>query len=273
MARSLSSTYQSYAQGRTRRPTLFVYIDHDGGTFDASQYVTAASASFSLEHEASEARLSILDRDGMFDPLTSGEYAHVFDENNRVVIKMGYGDEVYNVFTGRIPSGKVFYQAGRPDVMTVPVFDMGKNLWPMRVTSDLYQTQQVNDILTDVFTGKGGVDAGDIALAAQSYPVEQIQFVDEPIMDIGANLMMPSLYRLFWDYDGKLVSKAPAPPESSSWDYSLGDVVLVSHQWDDPTVNKVIVWGRNLEPERQLGPEEQIYYVQADILRRGSWRT
>ncbi len=274
MGEVVSAAYKALARAKHRRPTLraVAYYGTDySQELDITQWLTGAQVSYSLEHEASTGQLTLLDKDGMFDPLTSGAYSQVLAEHNKVKVWMGYSDQVYQVFTGLIAAGSVSYQAGRPDVITVPLWDMGKTFWEQRVTSDLYQGEGVNDILTSIFVSKGGMAAGDIDLAGQTYNVAQIQFIDEVLMDIGGMLMLPNLYRLYFNYEGKLVSRGSEAPGTSSWDYSGNEVELVGYEWDDPTVNRVVVTGRNLEPAKQYGEEVMWYEVHADVLQRDSW--
>jgi|GEM_PF-3588541 len=263
----VSAAYKGYAQSSLRRPTLraYAYWNDPEEVLDLTPWLQSASCSFCLEHEASEGEIIILDKDGRFDPLANGTYAQVFAEHNKVEIYMGYSDEVYKVFTGRIASGSAHYEAGKADEITVPLLDMGKSFWDMKVSSELYTNEYVNTILTDIFTSKGNLTEDEITLAAGEYLVDKIQFIDETLMDIGWMLMSPNFYRLYFNYNGHLVSRPSTPSNISRWDYSLNDVRIVDYEWGDPTTNKVIVKGRNLAPERQLGESEDFLEVEADL--------
>jgi len=202
----------------------------------------------------------------MFDPLAGGAYATVFAANNVVRVYMGYSDEVYKIMTGRVAQGGINYSPANPTMLEIPIFDYGKNYWDLRITSDVYLSQNVNTILSNVFVDKGFLSAADFALAEQTYNVQQIQFIDETLMDIAYMLMMPNNCRAYFNYDGKLVTRGANAPSTSSWDYG-SEVQVSDFLYDDPSYNRVVVSGRNMEPTKSLGPEIKFFDIDVDIIK------
>ncbi len=270
MARSLGAAYTAMVGDRTIRPTCRVYVYYGEGPteLEITSYVQEVTCTYSFDHEAGRADISVVNDRGIFDPV-GGSLAAALAENNKVVIKAGLGNEVFSIFTGRLASGSVDYGPLPSSILRVTAYDMGKTLWEKRITSDVFEAAEVNDILTAILTDECGVAPDNINLAPQSYEVEQIQFVDEVAMDVGLMLMQPNDYRLYWDYDGNIVSKANAAPGTSSWDYDGRHVMRESYEWDDPAANKVVVLGRNGETTESLGEEVLFGYMLGDILRHG----
>lgn len=270
MARTLSDAYNAVITGNlTRHPTcrVFVYYGEAETELEITAFVQAVEVTTAFEHEAGSATLTVLNGDGRFDPLGSGPYASALAEHTKVVIQMGDGEEVFTVFTGRFASGSIVYDPTPPSTITVGACDLGKRLWDERVTSAVFRGAEVNDILSAVLVDECGVPAGDLDLAAQSYVVDQVQFVEELGADIAWMLMLPWDYRAGYDYDGKFRSRANAAPGSSSWDYDGHQVVQQTYEWDDPAVNSVTVLGRYLSTTEDLGAAAKIGNITGDILR------
>jgi hypothetical protein len=147
------------------------------------------------------------------------------------------------------------YQRGQAETIEVTCLDMGKRFWKQQITSTLYESLQANDIITALFTVYGEMEASDISLASMDFVIDKVQFIEENLMDAGLMCVQPKAYRLFFDYAGVLCSKITVAPDASSWDYDGREVEWLEYSWQDPTVNKVLVAGRTLDPVEIQGPE------------------
>jgi hypothetical protein len=257
MARTLPAEYLAALSAPTRRPEaqVLVYYGPSQTELDITRYVGSLSVSLTEEHRAGSAVLDIANPRGLFDPIGGGDLAGALAEDNRVVVRLGYGGTVETAFTGRVAWGRMRYERGEAEAIELTCFDLGKRFWRQQITSTLYQNEQANAIVADLFTSYGDMDAGDIDLAALDYAIEQVQFVEENLMDARLMCLQPKTYRLYFDHAGRLRSRPATAPETSSWDYDGRQIAWLDYEWTDPTVNKVIVAGRTLGVQENAGPE------------------
>jgi len=259
MARILPSDYLAALSAPTRRPEaqVLVYYGPSETELDITRWVGALSVSLTEEHRAGRAVLDIANPRGLFDPIGGQAYAGALVEDTRVAIRLGYNGSLHPAFTGRTAWGRMRYERGEAESIEVTCFDMGKHFWQQQITSTLYENQQANDIVGDLFTTYGGLGAGALDLAALDYPIAQVQFVEENLMDAGLMCLQPKMYRLYFDHAGTLRSRPATALASSSWDYDGARIEWLGHEWADPAVNKVIVTGRTLGPQETAGEESR----------------
>ena len=168
MARALPADYLAALEAPTRRPEaqVLVYYGASETELDITRYVGSLSVSLTEGHRAGRALLDIANPRGLFDPIGGGAYADALAEDTRVVIRLGHNGSVHTAFTGRVARGRMRYQRGEAEALEITCFDMGKRFWRQQITSTLYEEQQANGIVSDLFTTYGGMSGRDLEAAA-----------------------------------------------------------------------------------------------------------
>lgn len=208
---------------------------------------------------AGSARLTVTNKGGEFDPLVS-EWAWsdtgeplgykgalgLFAENKVVQISRWWGGNKEPVFYGLIAKGSAGYERNSKESLEIQAIDRSKNFMERKVTTQLYENMQANDIVRHAFTNYGGLLETDIELAALDYLIPQVQFVDETLMDVARIALAPKGYRVYFDARGKLIS-VPPPAGQPVKEYR-SRVRAIQSEWGDAGLpNKVVVYGRTLD--------------------------
>lgn len=244
---------------------------------DITPYVESVQIKPAAGSRAGTANLRIANPGGIFDVTNpTSEYSGLLDKNQVLRIRKGYGGSglLKPVFYGLVTDARAHYERGFAEVIDVTLLDRSKLFSRRKVTSELYEKVQANDIVTDLMTSEGGLAPGDIELSPLDCEVWEYQAVDETLMDAIRTVLGPKRYTVCFDGRGKLISRPPAPAGTPKWNYGPEHAKVLAPQWGDADLaNKVVVYGRTKELYDQILDLEKLDDVSGSVGLWDGWDT
>lgn len=260
MARTLDSSYTDTlaTTALTRLPSCKVEIEYGGSYVDVSADVLSVSITHTMENRAGEASIelanatraySLLWGDAADPPGDIGHSVRVWMTNSPAAL--------VQCFQGVIVQATNAVKRGEGEIVALRCMDAGYKAWLCDVTmevrlnrvvptgggSSAHRTsaadRQINQLVTDILTdAQVGFSAGDISLASLDYAVQEWKpGTFNPMQDI-ANLLGSQHMFLWFDMEGKAVSRPCIPTGASSWTYgALGAhplLISFEERWQMP---------------------------------------
>lgn len=207
-----AAEYAALQQGKLATTVWRVYsaghgIVGEDDPFDLSDYVLSASVERTGRGELNSGTLVLDNSDGAFDKETGALYDLIAPNNAEIQVDMGTrlaaGPTYWRMLTGGVLKASMPYDVMGSQV-TVSLGDRGRNLADITVTSELFETEQSNDLLTALFTNFAGFAPGDFNLPALVHEIRIAQWETEPLITAANEILQPSGKCIRFDYDGRL---------------------------------------------------------------------
>jgi hypothetical protein len=260
MARtSLPSNYTNTlaATSLERLPQCKVEIEWGGSYHDVSADVISVSVTHTMEARAGSAQIALANALRLYSRLWSDQADPPASEGHRVRVWMTNSPaDFIQVFQGYIVSGGSTVKRGDAETVTLDCMDAGRKAWLGEITMEPVlgrseptsgvirvrrnQAQrQVNALVTNILKHeKVGFADADISLAALDYVVfDWAPGTFNPMSDI-AQLLGTRHHFLWFDWEGKAVSRPIIPSGPASWTYGAFGAyplhVSFEERWQEP---------------------------------------
>jgi hypothetical protein len=233
---------------------------------EVSHDITKDVISFDIElsehNQANKANLKISNKDGQYDKLNfNSTKRNWFKENNKIIIEKGNNGEYMPAGIYLIRSAEPEkYSRGAEQILSVKCFDKSKNLLKAKVTTDIYENMQANDIVADIAINHAGLNPSELNLAPLDFTIKSVQFIDELSWDAMFMPLQAALHNLYFDEEGKLRSSKINFNKTVSWTYDNSDfVIFYQPKWSDDDIKNIVrVYGRNISEPKLVPLAEKL---------------
>jgi len=210
--RALGAEYTALQQTNLAPSLWRVYAAGHGigglaDPFELGDYVVGVSVERAGRGELNAGTLVLDNSQGEFDRETGALYPIVQPNNAEIQVEMGVrlaaGPTYWRVLTGGVLQGAAPYDATGSQV-SVALGDRGRNLSDIPVTSELFEAEQANVLLTALFTDFAGFVPADFNLPALVHEIRIAQWQTEPLLTAANEILQPVGKCILFDYDGRL---------------------------------------------------------------------